>query len=399
MSDFVWIIDANMESLLGAGGVSSSYIIPKDKMNGEEGEISGRRLWIILRAEEDRFLGSIMVRHVEIIQEGYYRDDFLVTCDLLSSFRLCANYSAARDFIASGIAVNPLGVSPISHDKSESLKAILGRRIQVRLTRPSKSTFDNIHRSALPMSPRAMARTAVSIIVKSFSFSDIWASGFGDKQAAFGFFAKCFLEFRGIDTSSISDEFSVYDPIINVICSGKSNSGFSSSARFDRNFNPVSLDFSEIIPEKVFARKFVSSRNCLDSSSQMEKTEAAEGVHQFMMKDISRFLLSQGIVPFESSSIDIIYWVGNKTKLLEIKSATSENIISQAAKGAFQIACYTNSLKNEYPDICSSLILEKIVDKQLEIYVRSALERLGIKCFVYDEDADWPIRVDGLLVC
>ena len=94
----------------------------------------------------------------------------------------------------------------------------------------------------------------------------------------------------------------------------------------------------------------------------------------------------------------MIYWVGNVTRFFEIKSATEENIIAQASKGAFQIACYTNALRNEYSDIHPSLILENIEDNRLGVYVRNALENLGIKCLIYDADTDWPTRVEGLLL-
>jgi hypothetical protein len=398
MTELLWVIKSELASLLGHQGVSGDYVIPRDQMNGAEGRLAGSRLWIVLRGEEDRCVASIAIRQVEIIDDGYYKNDFLVTCDLLKSFRLSSSFSRASRFTVGEFRSFPIGINVLDRNQSETLQKAVLEEVQVRLTRPMEVIFERLKVIDLPKTPRAIARTATSMILRNFAFDDVWAYGFGNRNSPFAFFTKCLLEYQGIDSSSLTDFLVAIDPVAELFSRCNYSDSGTHGFKSDNVYAHVDLSFSEIDPEKIVVRRFVVQEgDRSDASESLAKTEAAEKAHQDMLKDISLFLKSRGIVPFETASLDLVYWVDGKTFFCEVKSATPGNIIAQAAKGAFQIACYSNAMKDDYAKVYPALILEKIEDKALESHVQHALEYLGVRCLFYDRVVDWPYRVEGLL--
>ena len=67
----------------------------------------------------------------------------------------------------------------------------------------------------------------------------------------------------------------------------------------DCNYNAPCVDivFSEIEPGKIYAREFVSTDSKLRNLEDvLKKTERAEKIHQAMLKDISEYLITNGIM-------------------------------------------------------------------------------------------------------
>jgi len=159
----------------------------------------------------------------------------------------------------------------------------------------------------------------------------------------------------------------------------------------------VDTEFTEIEPGKIFAREFVSSDSKLrDIEEAIKKTEHAEKIHQSMLKDISEYLITNGIKPYESSSIDLLYKAQGKLVVFEIKSANVENILSQSSKGAFQLACYLNELSKDYENLNAKLVLHVTECPEIQKYAVEVLQRLGIDVFFYDPSKSWPNRIQGL---
>jgi hypothetical protein len=292
----------------------------------------------------------------------------------------------------------PIGISKLSLSQIDALRTAVLQKIQVRISRPLDNIFDNLKFIHLPETSRAIARMGISSILRNFALDDVWAYGLGDRNSPFAFFTTCMLEHRGIDSSRLTDFLIETDPIAQLLSTIKSSEIDERNVENTDIDTHVDLSFSEIDPKKLVARTFVAQEcDKRNVSESLSKTEEAEKMHQGMLKDISLFLKSQGIIPFQSASIDLVYWVEEKTYFYEIKSATPENILAQAAKGAFQIACYSREMDADYSSVHSALILQKIDDLRLEIFVKKTLGYLGIKCLFYDRGVAWPNRVDGLL--
>ena len=165
-----------------------------------------------------------------------------------------------------------------------------------------------------------------------------------------------------------------------------------------KNYNVPSVDteFYEIEPGKIYAREFVSVDSKLRNIEEaLNKTEHAEKIHQAMLKDISEYLIANGVTPYESSSIDLLFRTRGVLNIFEIKSSNGDNIMSQASKGAFQLACYLNEINKDYDNLSARLVLHVIQSPELQKYVVEALLMLGIEVLFYDPSRPWPSRIKG----
>jgi hypothetical protein len=159
----------------------------------------------------------------------------------------------------------------------------------------------------------------------------------------------------------------------------------------------VDVEFTEIDPDKIYARKFISvDSKFRDLEETLNKTEHAEKVHQAMLKDISSYLLTKGVVPYESGSIDLMFRSGSKLNVFEIKSSNAGNLLAQAAKGAFQLACYLNELIKDYGNLEARLVLHETGCREIQSYAIEVLTKLGIQALIYDPAQPWPKRLHGL---
>lgn len=397
MADFIWIIAAERQASLGRGGISPNYIIPQGLMNGREKLLIGNILWIILRGGEDRCIAMAVIKRVEKFSEGYYSGDFLVSCETTKSIRLCSSFEAARPYELSTFRSLEIGVHEITHAQANSLKALVSQTIQVKLAPPPDSALKVVKLNSLPRKGEGLLRGALSQIAQTFTLDQIWAAGTGTKLGPFGNFTSRLLFLHGFDPSTSTDFLRNNEPVFfstELVPTGLRVQN-TDVVRLERS---VDLDFTEIDPNTVYAREFVLSDSLpFDLEKALIKTEAAEKLHQDMLRDISSYLKSQFILPYESSSVDLLASINGQIRIFEIKSTTSVNIVAQAAKGAFQVACYLNAMIFEYQLLDGFLILHKTDNPDLERFVHAVLDRLNVKHLTYDPKIEWPNRVEGLL--
>lgn len=398
MSDFVWIIPAEKLSSLKSGGISANYIIPKGQMHGQEKRLGTKRLWIVLRNIEDRCIALVKIKQVEKFNEGYYINDFLISCDTTVSFRLSSSFEGAKPYSISDFQNFEIGVHQINKDSSDKLSDKITANVQVKLARPAEAALKRVTFNITPRKGLGLAKAALSQITQTFPLDQIWASGIGAKLGPFGNFTSQLLYMHGYESLDAVGFLKENDPT-SLLRIDEGAELLKTQKNSTLTFNKVvDLDFTEIDPKTIYAREYVSSENLLsDLESALNKTEAAEKLHQEMLRDIASYLKTQHIQPYESSSIDLMILNNEETKLFEIKSSTPENILAQAAKGAFQLACYINAMMNEYNPLKATLILYKIEQVELEAFVHNALDRLGIRYLTYDPTKKWPDKVNGLL--
>jgi hypothetical protein len=397
MSDFVWIVPSERQSSLGNGGISPSYIIPHGQMNGQEGRLRGSRLWIILRGAEDRCIAVASIKMVERFREDYYANDFLVSCDTTASFRLSSSFEDAKPYTLSDFRDQAVGTYAAPEGVVGKLKDLVSKTVQVKLSAPTDTTLKRVKFAVLPKRGKGLAKAALSQITQALSLDQVWASGTGDKLGPFSNFASRLLFLHGHDAAQAAPFLKTSDPVslltetvANIVALKPEN--FAQAVE-----KSVDLDFTEIDPETIYAREFVPSEGFLpDLESALSKTEAAEKLHQDMLRDISSYLKEKGISPYESSSVDLMITLNEQTRIFEIKSSTLTNIVAQAAKGAFQIACYVNAMAADYQPLTAAIILHKIEDANLEKFVHDALDRLSVRHLTYDPSKKWPERVAGL---
>src|SRR5690606_38223543 len=108
-------------------------------------------------------------------------------------------------------------------------------------------------------------------------------------------------------------------------------------------------------------------------------------------------LKSIGITPLQSSSIDLFLATENAQSIFELKTTTQENILGQAAKGAFQLGCYKAALGSaEHIKSHLVLVMEATGIAELDSYASEILSTFGIRSLFYNVGKPWPDRLKGL---
>ncbi|MBU0688441.1 MAG: hypothetical protein KJ850_08870 [Gammaproteobacteria bacterium] len=400
MSDLVWVLDGDKGPSFGSSGVSGSYILPKNEVDLEPKSLAGRRLWVLLRGQEDRLLLLVKIKKVERIIEGYYSGDYWISPDMMGSLKLASEYVGAARYATMYTRSSKLGVSELSQESSDALVLLVKGSVQTKLLPPDRRSLSKIDFELMPSNGRRLAQSALRAVVSQLTLEQVWANGTGDRLGAFSNFACALLtEKMGAKPSpSVVNDLKYFDPVSVMFSEGKPTAVHEKPSP---NYNAPSVDteFSEIEPGKIYAREFVSVDSMpRNLEAALNKTEHAEKIHQAMLKDISEFLIANGIKPYESNSIDLLYRSREKMNVFEIKSSNSENILSQASKGAFQLACYLNELEKDYDDLNAKLVLHVTESAELQNYAVEALLRLGIKVLIYDPSKPWPSRVPGMLL-
>lgn len=397
MSDIAWILESDKGVAFGSNGVAGSFILPQGDMHIEPHSIAGKRIWVLLRGHEDRLLMVVKVKKIERIIDGYHKGDYIIGSDLTQSIRLVSGYAEATKYkneLTHGLRK---GLQVIESSISDNFCKRIAATIQVKLTAPDQKALSNINLQMLPGSHRMVARNAIRTIVSRLTLDKLWASGTGDKLSPYANFAHALFAntFKGHELAELIRELKTIDPIVSLLDHKALD---IRSAEGKKEESPkVDLEFTEIEPEKIYAREFLSIDSKLkDLEEALNKTEHAEKMHQEMLKDVVVFLISKGIVPYESCSIDLMYNLGDKLNVFEIKSTTSTNILAQSAKGAFQLACYLNELAKDYKGLSSHLILRRTENHDIELYVTEVLKRLGVPVLFYDPNKSWPARIEGL---
>lgn len=398
MFDLVWILSSEKSASFGNKGIFASYIIPKNDMKVELQMLAGNRLWVVLRGPEDRLLKLIKIKKVEQIIDGYHAGDFLVSTELAESFKLVSSYSmAAKCKVPNTRALN-LGVSELDLQTSLSLHMLVKEMMQIKLISPTEQLLRQINLTLLPNNSHQLVSNALRAVISRLTLDQIWANGTGEKLGAFSNFAFALISSK-INIKQAPDlleELRNLDPV-SILLNKRKLQAHDDLAN-TRKLPRIDIEFTLIEPQNIYARKFLfidSKFNYLEDA--LNKTEHAEKIHQEMLKDISMFLIDHGVTPYESSSIDLMYSTGNKLNVFEIKSTNINNILAQAAKGAFQLACYLNELRKNYNNILNTkLILHKTENQGLDEYAREALSCLNIHVLFYDPSKPWPARVHGL---
>ena len=159
----------------------------------------------------------------------------------------------------------------------------------------------------------------------------------------------------------------------------------------------VDNDFRVIVPDRIFARKFIARAPEM-SGALLEKTEYAEARHQRILREVAAYLAQMGMRPQESGSIDLAVKTNAGMLVAEIKSATKENFLSQGSKGFFQILSYAIALRNAgWERVAEALIIEgKGTDSDVR-QLSQVGEKCGVRVFLYNESESWPNRVKGLM--
>lgn len=385
MDYFLWIVKAGHEKLLESeDGIAPVYTPPHPGADVARALKNAIVFVIVRRNRVDVLLKKIFVwRVAELLDEGTKSPtgQLELYADLLKSFAMSVNFcEGRRDFSVSCARSFNEGFSKIPKEIAEELHATVMRKFEQKFL-----SFALQNRFALGSLDRAPFFTAEHLlreVVRNVPLNRIWGDGRHRKNPFLNFALSCAEYFRFPQSAierlpTLCAEVISLDPEINI-----------------EAFN-VDVEFERIVPERIFARRFVepvSSERRLDS---VKKTEEAEKRHQEMLRDLSVFFASREMEPLQSRSVDLAIRKNGTLFVFEIKTTNSENVFAQVARGAFQLGAYASALRREgESDVRKMLVLEEdfLSDKTRSILLNIAHE-LSMDLLFYDVRREWPNKL------
>ena len=398
MGEYIWILSADMAlHLKETGGVSSTYILPKLHIQIDPAGLVGGRIWMILRATRGESLfACIHVDMVEQFEDGFNTGDFLLTTNLAKSYRCAASYdSGITNFHTEKTSALSSGVHIADGIAFATLSTQATNAIAIKLQKPSPIMWSKAKIQYTQEAAFIGAEAALAAITGKFALEDIWA-GSRPKLPPFANFAYYALLSTYGETVSekLTGDLSRLDPttLQTVVPEGAGAfSGLHRKPVVDINLLPIE-------PDRIYARKFIARcQKPIDLADIVEKVEHAEKRHQDMLRDIATRLKAMSFLPLQSTSLDLFVPTRHGFSIFEIKTATPQNILSQAAKGIFQLGCYRNALQEAGYDNCTlALVMEATGASELESYTTDILHSFDINVLFYDSAKSWPERLKGL---
>lgn len=393
MKNFVWVVDSGQSSQFGLGGVSETYILPRSIGVEYSSQLSGKRIWVLLRGGIDRLFLVLTVKSVEEITEDYYKGDFIIQIDLCASIRLANDFDSAEQYQIAHLEKKPYGLSNVSSEQENKFVSLVKNSIKVKLVSPRAKDFEGVKIDIVPVTPIALARQMTRLVVANFSLNQMWGLAGANAKGAIPHFSHQLLMLNNKEgiLDDIDKHLSKIDPLSTL-----HERATETNNKTHKTTKPpkVDLDFAEIDPQKIYTRKFISiSGKHFDLLAALEKTGRAEAKHQEMLKDISKYLISKNVIPYDSNSIDLMFRNDGHVNAFEIKSANLDNILTQSAKGAFQVSCYREAMKANFGDARIFLILETIGNSELEGFAKRVLNSMNVTILFYDESKQWPHKI------
>jgi hypothetical protein len=396
MKHFVWVLESHIGPYLRRkNGVSSNYVLPQDHTAIDVRDLAGASIWMILRGKNgDVIFAMINVSSIERFEDGHNVGDYLLSTDLTKSFRCIHDYlSAGKAFFQEYTSGYDLGLRQIEKSLQNQLCDHVSRQLTVKFQEPQEYLLKKspafLQRGAM----ETQARKAIASIVSDYILEDLWAAKRGVYFPPFAnlAFYKASKELGGEQARGLAPFLIRFDPF---------NAGSNERPGHQESYIPsVDTEFRPIDPETIYARKFVAaSESAISPGEIMEKTERAEKYHQDMLRDIAIRLRSIGLMPQQSSSIDLFVEIGGFCIISEIKTSSIVNIFNQSAKGCFQLGAYNYAVQNigfKIQGTC--LILQNIPDDLLKQHYSLIISSLGIRAFFYDSQISWPQRLPGFV--
>lgn len=392
-----------LSHLSGNGGVSSAYVVPQARILENEESLAGNYLLLVLRgARGDVAFSSLFVRKVEQFEDGLNKGDILLTVDPSKSFRFVRTYDSGSAILASEKTnALSLGVHQIPDEMFDGIIEEVRKSIVVKLQFPPANMLASVTEQGASIVNDVTVKKMIGAFTSRFSLEEVWSSGVPPKLPPFGNFS--YHKIKNILEKSIADDASTLLKALDPTVVVEKEVGLNAQRKSNANkLEPViDLNLQPIDPEHVYARKFVAgARTVMDLTDSLEKTEHAEKRHQDMLRDIVLQLKKMGHSPMQSSSIDLFVGTDNQCVTFELKTSTPLNILSQSAKGIFQLGCYNMALSElGYSQNKLVLVLEKTSEPQLDDYVSQVLSFFGIVSLFYDITKAWPSRLNNLENC
>lgn len=396
-NDYIWTF--NSAALIPGlnGPFSFEYHVPKLKLKVAPDELLDSRLWLVIRISNENFLyGFLSPTSIERYEEGSYKNDFLLASNPFSSIRFLPRDESHAPWLLPSFS-NEEELRECTDAEQSLLLETLNRNYRVSFSPPSSSVLGTIPKTIYQDLEHAVPDQLMNTL-RAVSFGDISRSqSFPSSLSAIGGVALSVLRLANpkLDTTEAVNLLTALDPL--PAKTGTRQKTAKEAMEILSTLPPLVDTFlQEIDPEKIVPRTFVSHFRG-NSSDWLNKTNDAEENHERILKDVVLYMKSKGLKVFKSRSFDLFTEIPKKGLLWEIKSANSQNSVSQGEKGIIQLLRYAIALSDRGSQaITFILLLQFSAEKGVLRYLSKMAKSAGVELWFYDEKRNWPNRIFNL---
>lgn len=391
MRYFAWIINSDEENWLSSDKLlSNSYLFPSQD---EElaSSLAGSVVFVFLKGRNGDFLSrQLSIQSVErVIDETLFKG-YMLNVNLLASFVITAKYSSSNMNCRLDSPLElPLGISELDEMTHNAILEKIKLNSAIRFTHPRAESLI-VKKPANILNPTiTSASLLIKTVIQNHALDSIWGSV--DFPNPFINFTYEYLRQWNVDNLTTWKK-----TLRNYLIQNAGNKITGIRQPID-SCPEVDINFEKVNPDFIFTRSFVSRADESDCHNSLEKTENAEKRHQEILKDISLRLMALGLIPMQSSSIDLaIRNADSSYSFFEIKTTHSKNAIAQSGKGAFQLAIYSYAANKAGLDIKSCCLIIESINDEFNSFLNGSLNILGIPLLIYDSNKDWPNRLSDI---
>ena len=391
MRHFAWIINSDEERWLSSEKLlSNSYLFPSQD-DDLASRLAGSVVFVFLRGRNGDFLSrKLSIQSVERVIDEASFNGFMLNVNLLSSFAITAKYSSSNVNCRLDRYLHlSLGITELDDATLNTVFEKIKLNSAIRFTHPHAENLI-VEKPSMILNPTmTSASLLIKTVIKNHALDSIWGSV--DFPNPFINFTYEYLRQWNVDNLPKWKK-----TLKNYLPQNSDNKIIGIKQPTD-SCPEVDINFERIKPDYILTRSFVSRADGSDCHNSLEKTENAEKRHQEILKDISLRLIALGLIPMQSSSIDLaINNIDSHYSFFEIKTANSKNAISQSGKGAFQLAMYSYAANKAGLVIKGCHLIIESINDEVNLFLEGSLRILDISLLIYDSKKDWPNRLSDI---
>ena len=333
MNNLIWIIPSI--SLKNREEFSVEWLVSQKDIHVPLGDINGFSVWLV-KSEQDKFFlfGHIQAIKVTKNSNDVHDDLCILYANRCASFRILPKGGSTANWGVSNLN-KKIGINLATEQEVQGFFGVIKRNKNIRISKKFPEISSKISKTE---SSYGFARKIYGEVLANNSLGNLVYSING--KSPFGEIALHWASQVGNLSEDLKQQILRLDGIVLGVLEGRKAPRKTDNVPFHK-FHKIDVDLVEVNPSTISSRLFVqySSDACINREL-LQKTEDAEHRHQSILKHVANAILSLGLSPMKSYSVDLAVQTEKRLFIFEIKSTTPENYEKQAKKSFIQVLEY-----------------------------------------------------------